>query len=142
VPLDVRMAGTIGCAQFPYGCAARVSVLGPDAVVADAWRPPDTDPVWLPDFTDGVYTTDHLQPKPVGSPPVLAPGRHLVVVSLLGTYDTPSLNPDGSPATDLLARCSATVDVGPGSGPLTADVTFVPDESSFGGTCSIEVGQP
>ncbi len=142
VPLDVRMAGKIGCAQFPYGCFARLSVLAPTAMVADAWRPPDTDPEWAPDFTDSVYSTDHLQPGPVGSPPVLAPGRHLVVVSLLGSYDARSLKPDGSLVTDLLARCSATVEVGARSGPLTAVVTFEPEESSFGGTCLIKIKQP
>ena len=142
VPFEVRMAGKIGCAQFPYGCFARLSVLGPDARLTSTWRPPETDPEWIPELTDSVDTTDHLQLQPVGSPPVLAPGRHLVVVSLLGSYDTPSLNPDGSVATDLLARCTATVEVASGSGPLAAVVTFVPDGSSFGGTCSIKIEEP
>jgi hypothetical protein len=110
-----------------------VSVLAPDAEVGRAWRPPDTDPSWVADMSG------HLQPTPVGELPFLEIGRHLVVVSLLGTNDTPSYNPDGTRATDLLARCTATVEVRAGSGPIAAVVTFPPDGSSFGGRCSIRI---
>lgn len=132
------MAGTIGCASFPYACTATVSVLPADAQVPDNWRPPATDPVWVPDYGNG-GTTDHLMASPSGDPPTLTPGRHQLIVSLLGSYDTPSLNPDGTVATDLLARCSARVSVGVGAQPLSAVVTFTPDYESFRGSCSINV---
>jgi len=141
IPLDVRMAGKIHCAMFPYGCVARVSVLPPDAEVSEPWRPPDTDPVWIPDADDGTTTADHLSATPAGNAPMLAPGAHLVVVSLLGSYDTPSFDAAGHAATDLLARCSTPVDAVAGSDRISAVVTFVPGDN-FAGTCSIRVEAP
>jgi hypothetical protein len=141
IPLDVRMAGKIHCAMFPYGCVARVSVLPPDAEVTDAWRPPDTDPVWAPDYDDGVTSTDHLSATPAGNPPMLAPGKHLVVVSLLGSYDVASYDAAGNIATDLLARCSMPIDAVAGADRVSAVVTFVPGDS-FAGTCAIRVEAP
>ncbi len=138
VSLEVRMTGRIACATFPYGCTATVSVLPPDAQVPDAWRPPATDPYWVPDYSNG-GTTDHFLPEPSGAVPTLAPGRNLVVVSLVGAYDTASFNPDGTLATDLLSRCTALADVTTGSQALAAVVTFTPNELDFGGTCSIEI---
>lgn len=44
VSVDVRFAGTIHCASFPYGCTATLSVLEPGVVVTSAWRPPPSDP--------------------------------------------------------------------------------------------------
>ena len=139
VPLDVRIAGKIKCAMFPYGCSATVSVLDADASVADAWRPPVTDPVWAPDYRG--TNADHFMPTPVGAMPILTPGVHKVVVSLLGSSDAVSFNPDGSVATDLLARCSAIIEVRAGSSPLKAVVTFAEgDPSTFAGTCSVKIG--
>jgi hypothetical protein len=138
VRLDVRMAGAIGCASFPYGCAATVSVLPADARVSDAWRPPTTDPVWVPDYSAG-GTTDHFVATPSGGTPTISPGRHLIVVSLLGSYDAPSFNPDGTVATDLLARCSTDVTAVVGSPAVSAVVTFTPGSESFRGSCWISV---
>lgn len=133
------MAGQTACASFPYGCTATVSVLPADAKVPDSWRPPATDPVWVPDYSNGWSTTDHFVSTPAGGQPVLSSGRRLIVVSLLGTYDTPSLNPDGTWATDLLSRCTAPVDVSEGSSALSAVVTFTPNGENFGGTRSVKV---
>lgn len=133
--LTVRHSGKIGCAAFPYGCFATMSVLEPGTVVADAWRPPATDPRWIPDAS----TTDLFDPTPAGMVPALTVGRHLLVVSLLGTYDVPSYGPDGSRAFDLLSRCSAEVEVLPSAAPIEVVVTFVPDGVSFGGTCTLDV---
>jgi hypothetical protein len=141
IPLDVRMAGKIGCASFPYGCYAAVSVLPVDAEVTSGWRPPANDPRWLPDYTVG-YTTDHLSATTVDQAPALEPGAHLLVVSLLGSSDVPSLDASGHVARDLVARCAAPVDVDAGAGRLSAVVTFVPTESSSAATCSIRIGAP
>jgi hypothetical protein len=137
--LDVRFAGPIHCASFPYGCTATLSVLEPDAAVASDWRPSSSDPQWSPDYGAGT-STDHFAPKPNLTVPAVSTGRHQLVISLLGSYDTPSYGPDGSGATDLLARCTTQIDVQPSEQPLAVVVTFVPDPASFGGTCSLAVG--
>jgi hypothetical protein len=76
----------------------------------DNWRPPAMDLVWVPDYANA-GTTDDFLATPSGDPLTLTPGRQEIIVSLLGSYDMPSLNPDGTVATDLLARCSIGVDV-------------------------------
>jgi hypothetical protein len=139
--LAVRFGGTIGCGKFPYGCTARLSVLAPGSAVDDAWRPPDSDPWWGPDWSEGLYNTNHLNPTPVGDLPDLASASHELVVSLLGSYDTPSFTPDGKLATDLLARCSAELGVRPTTRIVDVVVTFTPDPQSFRATCALKVGQ-
>jgi hypothetical protein len=136
VALDVTMAGPIGCAQFPYWCYAVVSVLPPGSPVDDAWRPPASDHRWLPDTGGAVGSADHLAPSSVDGAPVVAPGRHRVVVSLLGSYDTPSFDANGTEATDLLARCIADVEVIPNARPSLI-ATFTTDGTGFGGSCSL-----
>ncbi len=139
VPVEVRMAGKIGCAQFPYGCWAAVSVLPQGTVVSEAWRPPVTDARWVPDSAESIHSSDHLVPEPDHPLPDLARGQQTLVVSLLGALDVPSYTPDGTLATDLLARCSVDVDTRSGTGPVVAVVTFTPNPASFSGSCSIEV---
>ena len=133
------MGGGIGCASFPDNCTATLSVLAPGTAVDEAWRPPEHDPRWLPDYRGGT-TTDRFAPQPVGAVPVLTAGDHLLVVSLLGTSDVPSFHPDGSEATDLLARCSTLAGVEGDGDPMDVVVTFTPSETTFDATCSIEVG--
>lgn len=132
--LDVEMAGTVGCAQFPYACAATVSVLPEGTIVDDDWRPPTTDPWW----GAASANTDHLSPPPIGTVPNLPAGRHRVVVSLLGQSDVPSFGPDGSVARDLLARCQLDIDVGAATERVALVVTFEPDGIGYGGTCRID----
>jgi hypothetical protein len=139
--LDVRFAGTVGCSMFPYSCVVVVSVLDAGASAPAGWRPPDTDPTWYPDDRD--HDRDGrspIGPDPVRGMPVLAPGRHRVVVSLLGSYDTPSYNPDGTVASDLLGRCAADVEVAVGDPPVPITVSFDPDPASFRAACSIVTG--
>jgi hypothetical protein len=136
----VRFGGTIGCGTFPYSCSATLSVLAPGSAVDDAWRPPDSDPWWGPDWSEGT-NTDHLNPTPVGDLPDLAIASHALVVSLLGSYDTPSFTPDGKLATDLLARCSVELEVMPTTRIVDVVVTFTPDPESFRATCALKVGQ-
>jgi hypothetical protein len=139
VPIEVHMGGKIGCAQFPRGCWAAVSVLPPDTLVDASWRPSVTDARWVPDYTGSVYSSDHLVAEPDHPVPDLVAVRQLLVVSLLGADDVPSYNPDGTVATDLLARCSSDVDAGAGMGPVVAVVTFAPDPTSFSASCSIKL---
>lgn len=134
VSLVVQLAGTIGCNRFPYGCGARLSVLPVGTEVPATWRPAPDDPAWAP----AGMGDDTLDPTPYRTVPTLAPGGHRLVVSLLGSYDTPSYAPDGSIATDLLSRCMLDVDVSPRPDPVAIRVTFTPDDESFGGTCVIE----
>jgi hypothetical protein len=134
VSLVVQLDGEIGCNQFPYGCGARLSVLPAGTEVPAIWRPAPDDPAWAP----AGMGDDTLDPTPYRPVPTLAPGGHRLVVSLLGSYDTPSYAPDGSIATDLLSRCTLDVDVASGSGPIAVRVTFTPHGESFGGTCVIE----
>lgn len=132
--LLVHLGGAINCGQFPYGCYATLSVAPTGTKVEAAWRPPASDPQWVPDRAD----TEAFDPTPFGTIPTLAPGGHRIVISLLGSYDTVSYAPDGSVARDLLSRCTLDVDVDPADGPVEIQVTFTPDGVSFGGTCSIE----
>ncbi len=115
-----------------------MSVLEPGTVVSEAWRPPASDPRWGPDYSKGT-TTDHLDPTPAGVLPDLAVGPHQLVVSLLGSYDTPSYAPDGTIATDLLSRCSTELNVTSATSKVSVLVTFSPDPQSFGGTCTLAV---
>jgi len=136
-PMDIRFAGSIGCASFPYGCTATLSVVEPSAVLSDAWRPPSSDPWWAPDWTAGTEA-HHFAPTPVGLVPGLSPGQHQLVVSLLGSSDVPSYNPDGSRAFDLVGRCSATVDVPATATSVSVVVTFVPNGANFQTACSLQ----
>lgn len=141
VPINVRFRGRIGCATFPYGCTATLSVLEPNTDVPEAWRPPSTDPWWGPDHSSGT-TAETFDPNPLSGSPAAAPGRHRLVVSLLGSYDTLSFAPDGSRAFDLLGRCTADVEVPPEAAGLDVILTFTPDEASFRASCTVRVGSP
>ena len=132
--LIVHLGGTIHCGLFPYSCHATLSVAPAGAAIEAAWLPPAGDPWWMPSGSK----TETFDPAPVGAIPTLAPGAHRLVISLLGSYDTPSFNPDRSIATDLLSRCALDVDVEPAAGPVEIQVTFTPDGVSFGGSCTIE----
>ena len=131
--LDVRFSGKIGCGTFPYGCRATLSVLPPDTPVADDWRSPSSDPWWPPDGAGS------LALAPVGALPTIPLGRHRVVVSLVGSYDTPSYKPDGSIATDLLSRCIGDFDVRPETDVVTVRITFTPDPASFRASCVLSL---
>jgi hypothetical protein len=131
--LTVHLNGAIHCGLFPYSCFAALSVTPAGTNVEEVWRPPATDPWWSP-----VPNSETFDPSPFGEIPTLAPGGQRLVISLLGSYDTPSYAPDGSIARDLLSRCTLDVDVEPADGSVEIQVTFTPDGVSFGGTCSIE----
>jgi hypothetical protein len=134
--LSVELAGTIRCASFPYGCAPTLSVLPPRTTVTDDWRPPASDPFWPPDYSKG-SSTDHFEPTPVGTLPRLPVGEHELVISLLGSSDVVSLNPDGSRAFDLLGRCALNVDVTSVDDVVQVKVTFTPGQDFFA-SCKID----
>jgi hypothetical protein len=135
--LSVELAGKIHCASFPYGCGPTLSVVPPGTTVADDWRPPATDPFWPPDYSKG-SSTDHFETIPVGTLPRLELGEHELVISLLGSSDVVSLNPDGTRALDLLGRCTLNLDVTSVSDVVQVKVTFTPGQD-FEASCSIEV---
>jgi len=132
----VSLGRGIHCANFPYSCWATLSVLAAGSTVTDDWRPPATDPLWGPDWTQGT-SSDRFDPKLIGTVPRLPPGAYAVVVSVLGTYDTPSYRPDGSLATDLLSRCSGDIEVGQETSVVNIRVTFTPDPQSFRAACTL-----
>jgi hypothetical protein len=136
VQIDVRFAGQIGCATFPYNCTATLSVLERDADIPDTWRPASTDPWW----GTAHGNAETFDPEPIGGPPATTPGAHRLVMSLLGSYDTPSYAPDGSRAFDLLGRCAVDVEVVSDAGGLDVLVTFTPDKASFHASCTIVAG--
>jgi hypothetical protein len=136
--LAVELAGTIRCASFPYGCGATLSVLPAGATVTDDWRPPASDSFWPPDYSKG-SGTDHFESTPVGDLPRLPVGEHELVMSLLGSSDVVSLNPDGSRALDLLGRCSLNVDVTSATEFVKVKITFTPGQDFFA-SCRIEPG--
>lgn len=135
VPLHVRFAGSIGCATFPYGCTATLSVVEPSAFVPDDWRPSSADPWWEPDYSQGM-SAKTFDAKPIGASPAAVPGAHRLIVSLLGSYDTPSYAPDGSRVTDLLGRCTIDIEVS-AAGSLNVLITFSPDGASFRASCTV-----
>lgn len=138
--LAVTFGGKIGCATFPYGCTAALSVLPAGTPVTADWRPTASEPWWAPDYAQGT-TTDRFDPTPVGSLPTIPIGQHEIVISLLGSSDVPSYNPDGSRAFDLLGRCMSNVEVGSTTSQVDVLVTFTPDHDSFRASCVLEVTQ-
>jgi hypothetical protein len=137
IPVEVRFAGKIGCANFPYGCTAVLSVLEPAFFVTDTWRPPASDPLWSPDWGQG-WQSDHFDPTPATPVPGLAAGRHQLVVPLLGSYDVTSFNPDGSRAYDLVGRCSTELDVPATAAAVSIRATFTPRGDSFQTACTLK----
>ena len=137
IPANVRFAGKIGCANFPYGCTATLSVLDPSTVVPTDWRPPASDPWWAPDWSQGTQS-DHFDSTPVTAVPGLIAGRHQLVVTLLGSYDVTSFNPDGSRAFDLVGRCSTELDIPATAASVSILVTFVSNGENFQTACSLE----
>jgi hypothetical protein len=137
-PVSVAFAGEIHCDLFPYSCGAYLSVVPPDSVVDGDWRPAASDPWWLPDRS-GDPGAGLFEPVPIGTMPALAPGRHRLVMSLLGRSDLVSYAPDGSIATDLLSRCTADVNVMTATPRVSVLATFTPDGVSHGGPCTLEV---
>lgn len=138
VALNVRFAGEIGCAMFPYGCTATLSVLEPGADIADDWRPAPSDPSWAPAYMG--MSAEQFEPAPIGRPPAVTPGPHRLVMSLLGAYDVASYAPDGSRAFDLLGRCAVDVEVAPDADGLDVLVTFTRDPASFDASCTMAAG--
>lgn len=142
IPIRVQFRGDVNCnIGFSFYCAPYLSVLEPGTELAASWRPAAGDASWA---TRG----DDMQP--VGGrrwtllrgSPAAGPGRHLVVISLIGTSDLVSYNPDGSVATELLGRCAATLDVAPDAEAVEVLVTFESEASSTAATCRVEVSGP
>jgi hypothetical protein len=123
--LVVDIAGTIRCADFPYGCGATLSLLPPGSPHGGGWRPSATDPRWVPDWSKG-SPTDHFDPSPVAPLPAVPTGSWDAVVTVLGGYDTASYLADGSRATDLLGTCTLRLEVLPTDQAVHLRVTFVP----------------
>ena len=132
--LDVAMAGEVQCTSFPYSCAAYLSVLPPGTTVEPAWRPALHDPWWGAE----AIGSPRLDDTPVFAVPALPPGRHRLLISLLGRSDIVSYAPDGSVASDLLSRCYLDVEVAPDATDVPIVVTFTPDPSQWGGSCRVE----
>jgi hypothetical protein len=137
IPVQVRFAGKIGCANFPYGCTATLSDLDPSTVVTTDWRPPASDPWWAPDWSQGTQS-DHFDPTPVTPVPGLVAGSHQLVVTLLGSSDIPSYNPDGSRAFDLVGRCSTELDIPARAASVSVVVTFEPNGENYQTACSLK----
>jgi len=133
--LRVKLGGKIQCASFPYGCGPTLSVLPAGTPVGDEWRPPTSDPFWAPDDSSG-GTATQFEPTPSSALPRLPLGPHELVISLLGSYDVVSLNPDGSRALDLLGRCALDIEVTSVDQVVSVLVTFTPGHD-FDASCTI-----
>jgi len=135
------MVSDIRCATFPYSCSAWLSILpgGPSAEVPSEWRPAATDPWWGPG--GNLTSSGHLDAEPFGTLPNVPVGPQQIVISLLGVSDVPSYKPDGTEATDLLARCIGAVDVGPETDVVSVRVTITPgdDAASSAHRCTVSV---
>jgi hypothetical protein len=111
---------------------ARLTVHAPGTAV-DSWRvSPETDPTWQGLMTGGFDPTPSLVPTaPIGPP--------LLVLSVLGSDDTPSFNPDGSRQRPLIGRCSVEADIPVSTNPAEVLVTF---DSGLGPLCEISLSGP
>jgi hypothetical protein len=123
---------------FSFYCAPRLSVLEPGTAVPDAWRPLATDPTWQTRDED-MRNVGARRWTLLRGEPATTPGRHLLVVSLIGASDVASYNPDGSAATELMGRCSTEVDVPPGVGSIDVVVRFTSEPETTAATCEIQV---
>jgi hypothetical protein len=132
--LHVHFAGSIRCSTFPYSCGATLSIIGVEQPV-DATKPAATDAQWFVP-TMGATIFD---PAPIGGAPSVLPGKHRLVMSMLGQYDTPSYDANGEIARDLLARCSADIEPTDGSGPIDVLVTFTPVGPDWDAICELQV---
>ena len=139
IPIHIRFEGRVNCnIGFSFACGPRLSVLDAGTPVPASWRPSATDPQW--DTRGGGMQDVKASRWPrLRGGPAAGPGRHLLVVSLIGASDVVSFNPDGSVATELLARCSADVDVAPDADALNLLVTFVPRPDSTLATCTVGI---
>jgi hypothetical protein len=77
---------------------------------------------------------------PIGDAPTVFPGKHRLLMSMLGSYDVASYDANGELAQDLLARCSVDLEATEGSGPIDVLVTFTPIGSGWEATCEVVVG--
>ena len=136
IGIEVTISGTIGCATFPYSCTVALSVVEPGTTLSSSWRPAATDPWWGPDWSPGMHAT-RLDPTVRGNLPSLVPGDHTLVVSILGSSDTPSFNPDGSIATDLIGRCQTETGVGSSATRLIVTILLTPGETGLDTSCSV-----
>src|SRR5262245_27406878 len=102
IPINVRFAGGLNCnIGFSYSCAPSLTVMEPDAVVPASFRRAATDPWWDP--RAGTFQPVKASKCTLlGGTPAISPGRHLLVMSLIGSSDVASYNPDGTIATELL----------------------------------------
>ena len=139
IPIRVSFKGGLNCnIGFDFSCAPSLSVLEAGTDVPDAWRPADTDPSW--DTHEGMTgTAKPAKWSLMRGTPAATPGSHLLVISLTGSSDVVSFNPDGTIASELLARCATEVRVAPDASVVKVVVTFHPDPESARATCSIKV---
>lgn len=137
VPLHVHFAGSIACNAFPYGCSATLNVIGVDDPV-DAVRPSATGIRWITAATGDTM----FDSTPYGGVPAVVPGKHRLVISVLGSYDVASYDANGDLAWDLVSRCSADVDAPGDAAAMDVLVMFTPDPTgmNYKATCEIDVG--
>jgi hypothetical protein len=138
IPITVSFKGRVNCnIGFDFYCSPWLSVLEPGTNVDDAWRPSVTDPLWQT-RGDGMQAVDGKHWKLLRGSPATAPGRKLLVVSLVGQSDIQSYNPDGTVATELMGRCAREVDVAANAERVDIVVTFKPDPATGRATCKIK----
>ena len=134
VPINVRFRGNVNCnIGFSFACAPSLSVFEAGAEVPDDWRRADNDPWWSSSGRGATWTL-------LGGVPAVAPGQHQLVISLIGSSDVASRNPDGTVASELMGRCTAEVDVALDATSLDIVVRFADEPDETAATCTIEAG--
>ena len=133
--LQVRLEGTSGC-QSSFVCTARLSVL-PDGTRLD---PPGSvqqtasEAVWQSDSGPGV----NLVAPPDGDLPLLAPGAHLVVWTVM----TQMIATDGpGPPAFPASQCSARVVVADGASAALVRIRFKGDSTLGSGSSACTARQ-
>jgi hypothetical protein len=139
IPVNVQFKGRVNCnIGFAFYCSPSLSVVEPGTDLPDSWRPGEADPIWHTRGEQNQNVNGRRWTLLRGEP-VVAPGPHRLVVSLLGQSDVASYNPDGTVASELMGRCTTDVDVAPDAASLDLVVTFESEPEDTAATCTITV---
>jgi hypothetical protein len=139
IPINVQFRGRVNCnLGFSYYCAPSLSVLEPGTDLPETLRPSESDASWQT-RGDDMQNVGGRRWTLLRGAPATAPGRRLLVISLIGASDVASYNPDGTVATELMGRCSTEVDVAPYTDAVDIIVRFESEAETATATCTVEL---
>ena len=139
IPINVQFRGRVNCnLGFSFYCAPSLSVLEPGTDLPESLRPSESDASWQT-RGDDMQNVGGRQWTLLRGAPATAPGRRLLVISLIGASDVASYNPDGTVATELMGRCATEVDVAPDADAIDVVVRFQSEPETTVATCTVRL---